>query len=576
MQSLLVLVADDNMVDRKLLARIVTMLGHRVVEASNGAEACAVYADQHPDLVLLDVMMPVMDGKEAAREIKATAGDDFVPVIFLTSLSDDKSLAECLESGGDDFLSKPYNPVILRAKMQSFWRMRDMHTTLQQQMATIAGNNEHLIHEQRAAKSVFDNVAHRGCLGADNIRYLLSPLAVFNGDVLLASRSPNGNLVTFIGDFTGHGLPAAIGAMPLAEIFYGMTAKGFGVRDVIREINLKLGSILPTGFFCCAAMAELSPSQRKVSMWTGGLPEGYLIHSATGELIPVKSRHLPLGVLSNERFDDGLLEYPMDVGDRLLFWSDGILEARNQSGDMFGHERLSAVLGSIGNSSQAFDAIQAALTDFQQGSERDDDITLLDVCMVPEETEKDSGPATETQMNTNPLDWQLTYDLEPSSLKYSDPLPTVMHFLMEVPGLKAMSSRLYTVLAELYSNALEHGVMGLQSSLKSTPEGFAQYYQQREQKLKTLESGYVRIFLRHQGDGHTGELVIRFEDSGAGFDYQSRGFDKNSGCKPASSSNAYSGRGLKLLSEICQSLQYSGNGNTVTAVIRWPQAVDSQ
>ena len=236
MPPIRILIADDNQVDRKILMRILQNQGHEILDAENGQEAVALFKAESPDIVLLDVIMPVMDGKEAARQIKDHAGEDLVPVIFLTSMTDAYGLAECLESGGDDFLNKPYNSVVLQAKVRSFYRMREMHQTLQQQRDTIVSHNEHLMHEQEAAKAVFDNVAHLGCLSANNIRYLISPLAVFNGDVLLAARQPSGAMNLLLGDFTGHGLPAAIGALPLAEIFYGMTAKGFGVRDIIREI----------------------------------------------------------------------------------------------------------------------------------------------------------------------------------------------------------------------------------------------------------------------------------------------------------------------------------------------------
>ena len=75
----------------------------------------------------------------------------------------------------------------------------------------IAKHNEHLLTEQRVAKAVFDKVAHSGCLSAPNIRYLQSPFALFNGDLLLAAFKPSGGMHVLLGDFTGHGLPAAIG-----------------------------------------------------------------------------------------------------------------------------------------------------------------------------------------------------------------------------------------------------------------------------------------------------------------------------------------------------------------------------
>ena len=90
--------------------------------------------------------MPRKDGFEAARLIKQSAGEQLIPIIFLTSLSDAESLAKCLEAGGDDFLSKPYNPVILKAKINAFNRTRHMHMTLQQQRDQIVDHNRHMLH----------------------------------------------------------------------------------------------------------------------------------------------------------------------------------------------------------------------------------------------------------------------------------------------------------------------------------------------------------------------------------------------------------------------------------------------
>ena len=181
-----ILIADDNTSDRLLLKKIISKQGHTVIEAENGKLAIDSYVKEAPDIILMDVLMPELDGKEAAKEIKRLAGEDLIPIIFLTSLIDAQSLADCLESG-DDFLSKPYNHIILKAKIDAFVRMRTMHAILQKQRDTIVENNQHMLHEQHVAKAVFDNVAHSGCLNAANIKYMLSPLAVFNGDVLLLS-----------------------------------------------------------------------------------------------------------------------------------------------------------------------------------------------------------------------------------------------------------------------------------------------------------------------------------------------------------------------------------------------------
>lgn len=135
-KPLTILIADDNFTDRMILSAITRREGHTVLEAENGDEAVQSYAAARPDLVLMDALMPVMDGMEAAREIRRIAGDELVPIIFLTSLQDAESLAECLDAGGDDFLSKPYSRVILQAKIKAFGRMRAMHHALQSIIAS--------------------------------------------------------------------------------------------------------------------------------------------------------------------------------------------------------------------------------------------------------------------------------------------------------------------------------------------------------------------------------------------------------------------------------------------------------
>ena len=169
---LTILIAEDSAADRMLLSTIVSRQGHRVLAASNGLEALALFQQERPQLVLMDAMMPVMDGFEAARRIKECAGEALVPIIFLTSLTEGEALVRCLEAGGDDFLAKPYNRVILEAKIKAMDRLRRLQSTVLQQRDLIAKHNEHLLTEQRVAKAVFDKVAHSGCLSAANIRYM--------------------------------------------------------------------------------------------------------------------------------------------------------------------------------------------------------------------------------------------------------------------------------------------------------------------------------------------------------------------------------------------------------------------
>ncbi|WP_318011742.1 fused response regulator/phosphatase [Pseudomonas sp. REP124] len=560
LESLTILIAEDSAADRMLLSSIVRRQGHQVLTAGNGAEAVEAFRQQRPQLVLMDAMMPVMDGFEAARQIKELAGETLVPIIFLTSLSESEALARCLEVGGDDFLAKPYNQVILAAKIKAMDRLRRLQATVLEQRDQIARHHEYLLNEQRVAKAVFDKVAHSGCLNAPNIRYLQSPYALFNGDLLLAAFTPSGDMHVLLGDFTGHGLPAAVGAMPLAEVFYGMTAKGYGLAETLREMNAKLKRILPVDMFCCATLLCLSFQRQSVEVWNGGMPDGYLHSIGTGERKPLKARHLPLGVLSPQTFDDRTEVFPMALGDRVFLLSDGVIDTCDVNDQLFGVERLQQVFAANREPDALFEDIEQALRDFR-GEARDDvsmvEISLLDPILLspPAPIYSDSGQSC-------PLDWSVSFEFRAATLKRFNPLPYLLQLLLEVHGLRAQSGALYSVLAELYSNALEHGVLGLDSSLKRDVAGFARYYQERNARLEALQDGYVRVHLQVSPQGEGGCLVIRVEDSGKGFDVErvmQRPVD------PV----RLSGRGVSLIRQLGRNAGWSDDGRSARVEFFW-------
>jgi CheY-like chemotaxis protein len=559
-EPLTLLIAEDSAADRLLLSTIVRRQGHQVLTAANGAEAVDLFRRQQPDLVLMDAMMPVMDGFEAARQIKALAGETLVPIIFLTSLTESEALARCLEAGGDDFLAKPYNQVILAAKIKAMDRLRRLQATVLQQRDLIAKHHDYLLNEQRVAKAVFDKVAHSGCLSASNIRYLQSPYALFNGDLLLAAYTPAGDMHVLLGDFTGHGLPAAVGAMPLAEVFYGMTAKGYGLAETLREMNAKLKRILPVDMFCCATLLCLSFQRRSVEVWNGGMPDGYLHRIATGEREPLTARHLPLGVLSPQAFDDRTEVHSMTVGDRVFLLSDGVIDTSDANDQLFGVERLQQVFAANREPDRLFEDIEQALRDFR--GEARDDVSMVEVSLLESARVKPSVPVYSDSGQSCPLDWSVSFEFRGATLKRFNPLPYLLQLLLEVHGLRAQSGALYSVLAELYSNALEHGVLGLDSSLKRDAAGFARYYQQRNDRLEALQDGFVRVHLQVQPQGEGGCLVIRVEDSGKGFDVARVMERPLDGVR-------LSGRGVSLVRQLGRNASWSDEGRSARVEFSW-------
>lgn len=125
-----ILVVDDSRTIRASLVTLLARMGHQVVEAENGERALEVYALEKPDLLLVDVMMPVLDGYEAAKRLRREHPDDWVPIIFLSSMEADQDLDRAIEAGGDDYLVKPVSFVVLNAKIRALHRLETMRRKL--------------------------------------------------------------------------------------------------------------------------------------------------------------------------------------------------------------------------------------------------------------------------------------------------------------------------------------------------------------------------------------------------------------------------------------------------------------
>lgn len=563
-----ILITEDNIADCLIINKLIKNLGYQTSVAHNGLEAIDLFVKEKPDIILMDALMPKMDGFEAAKRIKLLIGDDFVPIIFLTSLNDDVSLVSCLEAGGDDFLSKPYSSIVIAAKIQAFKRMVILHRTVQIQRDEITRRNAYLLQEQKIAKKVFDNVAHLGCLGAANIKHLLSPMSVFNGDVLLAARKPSGGMIVFLGDFTGHGLPAAIGAMPVAEIFYDLVARGFGIEKIIHDINQKLNAILPVGFFCCASIVDINYSWQRIKLWNGGLLD-VLLKKNNGSVRPFKSLHLPLGILSTEDFNAECVEFDMKVGERVYLFSDGIVDLKDSEDKAFSLNGFADYLLKNDDSDEVFAHILAQeKLSFERNMSKVDDVTFVAIQMISEDVISTKHSLVQSSDLRGARDWSMSFEMFNQTIRDFNPIPLMLQITMEVPELRVFNNDVCMVLSELITNGIDHGLLGLDSKLKNSANGFQQYYNLRNERLNNLSGESLHITLRHSPDATGGALVIRVVDTGAGFDFKTIDFSIPKASKMF-------GRGIPLLTRLCKSIIYEGNGNTAEAVYRWEKTQDN-
>ncbi|SHG14904.1 Stage II sporulation protein E (SpoIIE) [Microbulbifer donghaiensis] len=522
--------------------------------------ALTEYAALRPDVVIFGPQAAMDATADDLQRLRARAGVEPVPILCVMSESQSITSAS-LQSGCDDILLKPYNPSLIRLKLAALQRFCNFGRSLLAQRNRIRRHHADLLQEQASARQIFSNLGHESCLGqTEAIRYHLSPRAVLAGDVLAAAYGPGGKLMLLLGDFTGHGLAAAVGAVPLTSIFYSMVPKGFSLGHIVRELNTKLHNVLPADMFCCAVMLEFDPHKRHIRLFNAGMPS-VCLRRGSGELRLLESRHLPLGVLDQASVDEAIIHIPVEDGDYLYLWSDGIHEARNLRGDLFGEERLMELLGTQVPEGRYFDRILSSVSRFS--ADQHDDLSLVEVALDDAAPWRgngwvlEDGPAKRTPRLG---DWSIHFTLGPEELRDADPLPLLHSVLAQVPGAGSFLDPLTIVLGELFRNALEHGLLGLDSNLKKTDHGFAEYYRQLNCGRRQLREGWIRITLRCRDRGGRGLLEVVVEDSGGGLPRQ------------LFTGNAYSGRGLPLLRAICRKVQLEPGSSRVRAVLNWGEA----
>ncbi len=553
----LVLIADDMALNQRLLEKMVTNMGLVAEFASNGFEAVEKYLALKPSLILMDVNMPEMGGIEAARQIKHLAAEDFIPIIFVSGAEGQDIIRNAIDAGGDDFIQRPFPFELLEGKIVALRRISELY----QQVAEL---NQIRQSEVEVAEQLFSGAIESANVGLETIRMHKQPATTFSGDVQLTAYRPNGDLNILLGDFTGHGLTSTLGALPLAETFRAMTAKGYAAEEVIAQINAKLYRLLPTGLFLAVAVVTLEVDGT-ARIWNGGLPDVMVF--SDGELVKrISSSHPPLGILPQ------INELNFEIcnirpEDHILMISDGVLEAENAEGDMFGEARMFGAITDPQFREQysLVDSILTSLQHFVRDFPQRDDISLIDIPGNSVQSER-SFTAT-TQVETDSEDsgeldiWDWGLELQGRSLARIDPVAQALSRLQESEGEGEHWHTVFSILTELYVNALDHGVLKLESSLKDSPEGFARYFSEREQRLETLSWGSVSLHVQHARMASGGRVFIRIEDSGEGFDYESWLDNDNN-----LNIGVLSGRGIELVSGLCESVEYSNNGATVEVV----------
>lgn len=555
--ALTVLVVDDVENNLALLSRLVARLGHMVVTARDGREAIERFNEAAPDLILMDIRMPVMDGFETTAEIRALQGSRWVPVIYVTAYDVEGGLVQAIEAGGDDYLTKPISAELLRAKLRAASRALNLQRENARQRAALERYFQAAEEEQKVASHLMQRLVQTDMLRDSAIEYRITPASHLSGDVIAAARTPGNVMYLLLADGTGHGLAASLGVMPVVQPFYAMTQKGFGLSTIVREVNRKVREWLPVGRFVAATLISIDPREGQLLVWNGGTPPVVLLDAEGRELHRFHSRNLPLGILDDDALEDRLERCSLPVDAQVIACSDGVLEAQSDTGEDFGMDRLIRAAGSAPRA-RRMAAMNAALHEHLNGASAHDDLSLVVVdCANLHETGRDADARDSRDGQDVVPNWSFRTELTCEDLRSTD---VIARFTgtMERMGLpERHRTSLFVVLSELFNNALDYGLLLIDPALRAQAGGgMERHLALRTKRLRLLSEGSICVEL--EVDGRTTRRArVRISDSGDGFDWR-RELDREE--------SAQTRRGLQLVRGLCSTVRFNETGNDVTAI----------
>jgi len=554
-----ILVVDDEDLNAFFLKKMLGKDGHEVSVANDGEQAIEKVSEDIPDLILMDILMPKLDGYEATKILKKKYEGKFLPIIFVSALSANEALIKCLEHGGDDYISKPIDKEVLTAKIVAMGRTIRLHQVNENQNNILKKQQAQLDHEKRLAEEIFSNLLHKNDYDPEFIRFYHKPADTFNGDVLLAVKSPRGGVNILLGDFTGHGLVAAICALPVVEIFYAMSIKGYLIQDILLEINYKICSLLPKGRFFAANMIHINQGANYLEIINAGMPDVLIYNEKKGIQKRFISHNIPLGIMDNSEFEISSEIHEFESGDHIFAYSDGLLEAENIDSTIFyGQTRLEQIIENNLESPNMVNTVQTDLELFSDKEDYSDDVSLLEiVCSVPQK----KIISTSLKENRVKGNWEFSLHLDYLNLKREDSLPIIISMLTDIDKKNMNREVLLLLVTEMFNNALEHGLLKLDSVNKNTTEGFTKYYEDKHTSLQSLNDGYIKVNFCQKESKNGGKLHISVEDSG-------NGFDASRILSETVEMDSSAMHGLNLINSFCSEIEFNEKGNEIRVILQ--------
>jgi sigma-B regulation protein RsbU (phosphoserine phosphatase) len=313
---------------------------HKLSLAMNGETALQVAARTPPDLVLLDIVMPDMDGYEVCRRMRQMPETAEVPIMFLSSLEEVQNKTRGFEAGANDYLTKPFDMLEVKARVRSLLKAKAYNDAAKEQ---IAG-------ELRVAREIQMGMLPQDFSGVERaygveLGAVLEPAREVGGDLYGVCAAGADRLVVFLGDVSGKGIPASmfmVRAISLARLLAREIA---GPERILARLNDELAADNPSGMFVTFLCAVLEPKSGRLALANAGHCRPVLLPAAGAPDWAVKHLGTALGLEPGLTFER--TEVTLRRGDALVLYSDGVTEAFNLQDECYGSDRLLADAGGL-------------------------------------------------------------------------------------------------------------------------------------------------------------------------------------------------------------------------------------
>jgi len=337
-----VLVVDDELVFIKQTQECLNANGFEVITARNGRDAVALASRGEADLVLLDIIMPAMNGVEVTRILRETPATADIPIIVISTMTEYKDRVEFFRIGANDYMPKPIDNGELLARVRLQLQLVMLRKELENaNQALLQKNNmleKHLSrieHELGLARKVQRSLLPATSAKLGNISVWINHISCedLGSDFIDYTQDEDGAFHMIIADVSGHGIASALLAAQLKVLFLTMVQRKLPPSQLMDQINQLSQRFLTDEYYFTAIYMHHNPQTNQLSLVNGGhVPLVYYDYAA-GKLKQIESSNAPLGFFQGERYQQ--VRLTTQPGDLAVLFTDGISEHMNSSREMF-------------------------------------------------------------------------------------------------------------------------------------------------------------------------------------------------------------------------------------------------